>query len=87
MAIHLHATEPPSGRPRTRQQLYDACWRGEEPAESLDTEDRDLLVHELFTQNWTVIQIAYHCRMSTYTTGRIWERLGLAPHHQREAAA
>ncbi|WP_027947189.1 hypothetical protein [Amycolatopsis taiwanensis] len=88
MAIHLHTTEPPGGRPITAQELYNACWRGELPAEVLRAADRERLVEDLWDQGWTDVEIATHTRMTTYTTARIRTRLRLAPHHaQKEAAA
>ncbi|SDZ51552.1 hypothetical protein SAMN05216215_108740, partial [Saccharopolyspora shandongensis] len=36
---------------------------------------------------WTDPQIAAHCRMTTYTTARIRDRLRLAPNHPRKEAA
>jgi hypothetical protein len=88
VAIHLHTQPPPGGRPITAQQLYNACWRGELPAEVLDTADRELLVTELCSLGWTDVEIATHTRMTTYTTARIRTRLGLeARPAQKEAAA
>lgn len=62
---------------RARRALLSACWAGGEPAEVLDTTDREDLVHELWRLNWTDVAIAQHTRMTTYTTARIRERLGL----------
>lgn len=68
--------------------VYLACRRGIEPAESLTTDDRARLVAELHGLGWSDVQIADHCRMTTYTTGRIRGRLGhTANHHQRRTAA
>ncbi|MEV0085237.1 hypothetical protein [Saccharopolyspora sp. NPDC050642] len=39
------------------------------------------LLHNL---GWTDPQIAAHCRMTTYTTGRIRERLKLRPNDPTE---
>ena len=90
-----HPTEPPSGRPNPLplaiQRLRAACWRGEEPAEALTLIDPggvDHLVYDLWLQGWTDVEIATHTSMTTYTTSRIRERLGLAPHQAwKEAAA
>jgi hypothetical protein len=88
VAVYRHITEPPSGRPRTRQRQYDACWRGEEAAEVLRPADRERLVEDLWDQGWTDVEIATHTRMTTYTTARIRTRLGLdARTAMKEAAA
>lgn len=63
--------------PRSGQQLWLRCCLGLEPAEMLDTRDREDLVAELVGRGWTDVQIAVHTKMSTYTTGRIRRRLGL----------
>lgn len=68
------------------QQLLEACRTGHEPAEVLPTYAREWLVHELVCEGWTDLQIAEHTRMSTYTTARIRERLGLAANKIRGAA-
>lgn len=87
MAIHLHAAEPPSGRPLPAQKVYNACYRGELPAETLDTAAREHLVYDLWLKGWTDVEIATHTSMTLYTTARIRARLGLAPHRARKEAA
>lgn len=91
MAIYLHAAEPPGGRPDispiARERLYRACYRGDEPAELLSRADREDLVYDLWSKGWSDVEIAAHTRMTTYTTGRIRDRLGLAPHRPRKEAA
>lgn len=67
--------------PRSEQQLWLRCCFGLEPAELLDTQDREDLVAELWGRGWTDTQIATHTRMTTYTTGRIRHRLQLPPNH------
>lgn len=74
--------DPP--RPRTNRLLVAACWAGREPAESLPQRDREDLVYGLWLRRWTDVEIATHCRMTSYTTARIRERLGLTPHTQGE---
>lgn len=64
-------------RRRGGWSLYLACKSGATPAELLPTSDRELLLAELSNEGWTVTQIAEHTMLSTYTTGRILERLGL----------
>ena len=59
--------------------LFEACLAGREPAESLPTELRTRLVAQLVAQGWTDAEIAALTRMSTYTTARIRERVGLPP--------
>lgn len=69
-------------RPDTRGQAYALlrrrCWAGEAPAEELDTADREQLVTELWAAGWTDVEIAVHTRMSTYTTGRIRDRISVS---------
>ena len=64
-------------RPRSGVLLWKACCEGREPAEALDPRDREDLVAALVEQRWTDVEIATHTRMSTYTTARIRQRLGL----------
>jgi hypothetical protein len=52
---------------------------GDLPAEALRPLDRQALVLILHQRGWTDVEIAAHTRMTTYTTGRIRARLGLAP--------
>ena len=66
-------------RPRSGVLLWTACCEGREPAEALDVRDREDLVAALVAQCWTDVEIATHTRMSTYTTGRIRDRIGLRP--------
>lgn len=91
MAIYLHATPPTTGRPDispiARQRLYAACWRGDQPAEVLDTADREHLLYDLWRQGWTDAEIATHTRMTTYTAERIRTRLGLRANRARKGAA
>jgi hypothetical protein len=68
----------PDTSPLRRRALLSACWAGREPAESLEPADREQLVYELWALSWTDVEIAAHTRMTTYTAGRIRERLGLA---------
>lgn len=63
---------------RNTDRMYRECRAGREPAESLPTYAREWLVHELWTNGWTDAEIAAWTRMTTYTTARIRERLGLA---------
>lgn len=71
--------------PQPHRELYQACLAGREPAESLPTRQRELLVAELCTTGWTDRQIASHTRMTLYTTARIRARLGLSPNNTGEA--
>lgn len=70
-------TAPPI-RHRT-SSLWDACWRGDAPAEALPPGWRDQLVYELWSAGWTDQQIADHTRMTLYTAARIRDRMGLTP--------
>lgn len=63
---------------RQQRELWQACVRGEEPAESLEPWQRENLVAELVGRGWSDLQIALHTRMSLYTTVRIRRRLELA---------
>ncbi|MPZ67354.1 MAG: hypothetical protein GEU83_18240 [Pseudonocardiaceae bacterium] len=89
MTVHGRPLPPrPDTRPLLRADLKARCWRGAEPAESLDPADRAQLLTELCAAGWTDTEIATHTRMSTHTTGRIREQLGLeSNHHPREGAA
>ncbi len=88
MAIRVHGRPIPertsSGMRPSR--LRAACWRGDLPAEVLETGDRETLVHDLWSAGWTDVEIAIHTRMTTYTTGRIRARLGLAAHPSTKGA-
>lgn len=57
--------------------LWRACLDGREPAESLPMAKRELLVWILLGRGWSVVAIAEHTLMSTYTTARICRRLEL----------
>ena len=72
---------------RNVEVLLQQCRLGKEPAESLPSYARDWLVRDLVTKGWTDVEIAAHTRMTTYTTGRIRERLGLAPNNPASEAA
>jgi len=63
-----------------RAKLIAACRRGDVPAELLDTADRERLVRWFWNLRWTDVEIATRTHMTTYTTARIRERLGLAAH-------
>jgi hypothetical protein len=64
-------------RPVVNQRRYAAAFDGTEPAEALNSAERELLVCELHAAGLTDIEIAAHTRWSTYTANRIRERLGL----------
>ncbi|WP_145926604.1 hypothetical protein [Amycolatopsis orientalis] len=70
----------PDTAPMARGRLLAACRRGDIPAEALAPADRDHLVYDLWAAGWSDVEIATHTYMSTYTTGRIRARLGLAAH-------
>jgi hypothetical protein len=57
--------------------LWLACLDGREPAESLSAELRERLVALLLDRGWPVAVIAEHTFMTTYTTGRICDRIKL----------
>jgi hypothetical protein len=76
------------GKPNTDmrnvEELLRKCRLGKEPAESLPRFAREWLVHELWSQHWTDVEIACWTRMSTYTTACIRERLGLSRNTNEE---
>jgi hypothetical protein len=59
--------------------LYRACLDGQLPAEELPAYLRERLVTRLHGYGWADVEIAVHCRMTTYTTARIRSRIGLSP--------
>lgn len=67
--------------------LWKACCAGLEPAEALDVRDREDLVAALVFRGWTDVEIAVLTRMSTYTTVRIRERIGITANHELDEAA
>ena len=72
---------------RNVELLLRQCRLGKEPAEALPQFARDWLVHELWSCGWTDLDIATLTRMSTYTTARIRERLGLTANKIERAVA
>jgi hypothetical protein len=83
MSGYFYGLPPPTSpdtTPQSRRAIRKACWEGTEPAEALTAVEREHLVYELWCFGWTDAEIAAHTRMSTYTVGRIRERLGLAAH-------
>ena len=66
---------------------YRAALAGREPGEALNGADRELLVRTLVAWGWTDLRIAEHTRMTTYTTCRIRERIGLAANQPERRAA
>ncbi|MPZ66196.1 MAG: hypothetical protein GEU83_12005 [Pseudonocardiaceae bacterium] len=75
----------PDTAPGNRAHLRRACWSGREPAEALPPRDRDELIGDLWSAGWTDTEIAAHTYMSTYTTARIRQRLGLTPRKEPPA--
>lgn len=63
--------------------LYHAAVNGRVPAEALPTHLRWQLVADLHRRGWTDLEIAVHTFMTTYTTARIRESLGLRPNRPR----
>jgi hypothetical protein len=72
---------------RNVELLLRQCRLGKEPAEALPRFARDWLVHELWSCGWTDLDISTLTRMSTYTTARIRERLGLTANTIKEKTA
>lgn len=84
---HRVLTTAPKPRPRrSSDALWDACCRGDLPAEMLSTRDREDLVYALHQQGWTDVEIASHTRMTSYTVDRIRTRIGLQPNESRRSA-
>jgi hypothetical protein len=73
--------------PTTSRQRLDKCLAGLEPADALSRRDRERVVRRLWSEGWTDVEIAVHTRMTTYTTGRIRGRLGLAAHQDLDVAS
>lgn len=85
--MSLRITEaPPDTKWLSRQRMLRLAYDGHLPAEALSTKDRETLVWDLHAAGWTDCEIATHTRMTTFTTGRIRARLGLAAHHRKAAA-
>lgn len=78
-------TPPAPPGQRSNSGRWRACCAGELPAEALSTRDREDLLAELHERGWTDFEIAEHTRMSTYTTARVLDRLGLASNSRGEA--
>jgi hypothetical protein len=87
MAYHRAAPGDLPAPPRSRRELWLACWQGRLPAEVLPTKDREDLVWQLVTAGWSDLQIAQHTCMTVYTTARIRDHLGLGPNDIHEEAA
>jgi hypothetical protein len=84
LRTHRALAIQPRPRPqRSPESLWDACCQGVLPAELLPQRDREDLIWQLHQLGWTDTEIAVHCRMSTYTVGRICDRLGLHPNEHR----
>lgn len=69
---------------RSSKARWTAACEGKLPAESLSTRDREDLVYDLHQLGWSDGQIAEHTRMTTYTTARIRDRLGMRANPERE---
>lgn len=85
MRPHLHdcctgTTLPPDVRPLHRAHLLRACSSGKEPLESLAVAgmhaERDALLAGWARRGWTPAQIAQHTSSTTYTVGRLLDRIG-----------
>lgn len=93
MTVFIHGLPAPQAPDTThpsRRRLWAACWRGEEPAETLALVDGALveqLFYDLWALGWTDAQIAQHTRHTTYTVARIRARLGLAANTVRRRKA
>lgn len=82
MARRLVA-DPARPTSRSNRDRWEGCCRGTYPAEVLSTRDREDLITELHALGWTDVEIAEHCMLSTYTTARIRDRLGITPNQGR----
>lgn len=63
--------------PAHRRELWRACLRGQEPAESLSTIEREHLISSLAAAGWSNLRIAIHTRETEYTVARIRRRAEL----------
>ena len=77
---------PRQTRPETREHLFALALAGLIPAEVLPQHLRGQLVAELHADGWTDVQVAAHCRMTTYTAARIREGLELPANRPRETS-
>lgn len=68
---------------RGERRLFLEARAGRLPAEALPTQLRWQLVIDLHSLRWTDVEIAEHTRMTTYTTARIRDSLGLRPNRPR----
>lgn len=68
---------------RGARRLYRQALDGTQPAEALPTHLRWRLVMELHRLGWLDVEIAEHTAMTTYTTARIRDCLGLRPNRPR----
>lgn len=78
----IEATELPLAR-RGERELYRQAKAGFLPAEALPTHLRWRLVVDLHREGWTDVEIAEHTVMTTYTTCRIREGMGLTINRPR----
>lgn len=62
-------------QPRSPQWLWDACCRGDEPAEALDHRDREDLFVGFWEAGWPATVIAGHTRSTPYTVTRVLDRV------------
>lgn len=69
-----------------RRELWRACLRGQEPAESLSTGEREHLVMSLAGAGWSDLRISVHTRETEYTVARIRRRAELLGRLPRSAS-
>lgn len=81
-ADHEQPTQLPFAR-RGERELYRQAKSGLLPAEALPTHLRWRLVTDLHHDGWTDVEIAEWTAMSTYTTCRIREAMGLSINRPR----
>lgn len=72
---------------RGTTKRYRRAYAGMLTAEELPQHERDSLVRQLVADGYTDRDIAWHTRMTEYTTIRIRERLGLQANQPRNEAA
>jgi hypothetical protein len=74
-------------RPRSPHFLWKAACAGRVPAEVLPVKDREDLIWDLHELGWTDVEIAAHTMQTSYTVGRIRERLGLSANRPQTEGA
>jgi len=86
MTTSLSGDDLTAELPLTAPKRLRRALAGLDPAEMLPPAERDRLVRILCARGWTDIHIAAHTLWSTYTVGRIRDRLGIEPNRETRVA-